>query len=91
MPTYTAAPARPRRGPLRSPLAAAPHSSSAAIRPGGRPDRAAAHAAVPDPRSVTLDEFDEYLRTVNNRDGRPYEEATISAPTSIPPRRWTRG
>ena len=30
-------------------------------------------------RSVTLDEFDEYLRTVNNRDGRPYEEATINA------------
>ena len=79
MPTRTAYPARPRRGPLRSPLAAAPHSPSAAIRPGASPDRAAAHAAVPDPRSVTLDEFDEYLRTVNNRDGRPYEEATIHA------------
>ena len=35
--------------------------------------------AVPDPRSVTLDEFDDHLRTVNNRDGRPYEEATIHA------------
>ena len=35
--------------------------------------------AVPDPRSVTLEEFDDYLRTVNNRDGRPYEDATIHA------------
>ena len=32
MPTHTAYPARPRRGPLRSPLAAAAHSPSAAIR-----------------------------------------------------------
>ena len=79
MPTRTAYPARPRRGPLRSPLAAAPHSPLPEHRPGASPDRAATHAAVPDPRSVTLDEFDEYLRTVNNRDGRPYEEATINA------------
>ena len=75
MSTRTAYPARPRRGPLRSPLAAAPHSPLPEHRPGASPDRPAAHAAVPDPRSVTLDEFDEYLRTVNNRDGRPYEEA----------------
>lgn len=79
MPTRTTYPARPRRGPLRSPLAAAPHSPSAASRSGAGPGRAAAHAAVPDPRSVTLDEFDEYLRTVNNTDGHPYEEATINA------------
>jgi hypothetical protein len=39
MPTRTAYPARPRRGPLRSPLAAATHSPSAAIRPGASPDR----------------------------------------------------
>jgi len=55
-----------------------------------QPDRAAAHAAVPDPRSVTLDEFDEYLRTVNNRDGRPYEEATIHAYV-YPAKALTRG
>ncbi len=79
MPTRTAYPARPRRVPLRSPLAAAPHSPLAATRPGASPDRPAAHAAAPDPRSVTLNEFGDYLRTVNNRDGRPYEEATINA------------
>ncbi len=39
MPTRMAYPARPRRGPLRSPLAAAPHSPLVAVRPGARPDR----------------------------------------------------
>jgi hypothetical protein len=34
---------------------------------------------VPEPRAVTLDEFGDYLRTVTNRDGHPYEEATIGA------------
>jgi hypothetical protein len=29
-------------------------------------------------RNATLAEFEDYLRTVNNRDGRPYEEKTIS-------------
>jgi integrase/recombinase XerD len=56
MPTRTTAPRRPRRGPLRSPL-----------------------AGVPDARAVTIEEFRDYLCTVNNRDGRPYEDATISA------------
>lgn len=53
-------------------------------------DRPAVHAAAPDPRSVTLDEFGDCLRTVNNRDGRPYEEATINAYVSQP-RHSTRG
>ena len=79
MPTPTIYPARPRRGPLCSPLAAAPHSPSAASRSVASSGRTAAFAAVPDPRSVTLDEFDEYLRAVNDRDGRPYEQATINA------------
>jgi len=48
MPTHTAYPARPRRGPLRSPLAAAPHSPLPEHRTGASPDRPAAHAAVPD-------------------------------------------
>jgi hypothetical protein len=30
-------------------------------------------------REETLAEFQGYLRTVNNRDGRPYEEKTITA------------
>jgi hypothetical protein len=34
---------------------------------------------VPQPRSLTLAEFRDYLRTVNSRDGRPYEDATINA------------
>jgi integrase/recombinase XerD len=31
------------------------------------------------PRSLTLAEFGDYLRTINNRDGRPYEDTTINA------------
>ena len=30
-------------------------------------------------REATLAEFEDYLRTVNNRDGRPYEERSIEA------------
>jgi len=30
-------------------------------------------------REATLAEFEDYLRTVNYRDGRPYEEKTIEA------------
>jgi hypothetical protein len=79
MPTRTTGPRRPRRGPLRSPLAAAPHSS---LPPSGLADvtgRAALQPAAPEPRSLTLAEFRDYLRTVNSRDGRPYEDATINA------------
>jgi hypothetical protein len=64
--------------PLKSPLAVA----------GGHPapagpdlERAAAAAtARPDlpPRELQLSEFSDYLRSINNRDGRPYEESTIS-------------
>jgi site-specific recombinase XerD len=35
------------------------------------------HAALTD-REATLAEFQGYLRTVNNRDGRPFEEKTIT-------------
>ena len=70
-------PVRPRRGAPRSPLAAATQSLLPPICvPAGTgpvPSQAA------DPRSLTLAEFADYLRTVNNRDGRPYEEATIHA------------
>ncbi len=30
-------------------------------------------------RQATLAEFEDHLRTINNRDGRPYEERTIEA------------
>ena len=36
-------------------------------------------------RGATLAEFEDYLRTVNNRDGRPYEEKTMSAPPCVLP------
>ncbi len=78
MPTRTATSPRPHRGPLRSPLAAVAPAAPIADLPGPAARQTPA-AAVPEPRSVTLDEFRDYLRTVNNRDGRPYEETTISA------------
>jgi hypothetical protein len=79
MPAPTTTSRRPRRGPLRSPLAAAPRSAPPPIDPPAHSGRPAPCAAVPEPRSVTLEEFRDYLRTVTNRDGRPYEEATICA------------
>ena len=30
------------------------------------------------PRALQISEFSDYLRTVNSREGRPYEESTIS-------------
>jgi hypothetical protein len=30
-------------------------------------------------RAATLAEFEDFLRTTNNRDGHPYEEASINA------------
>ncbi len=62
---------------LRSPLAVAGDY----VQPdaGGVPDaRASAGPALTD-RRATLAEFEDYLRTANNRDGRPYEEKTINA------------
>jgi hypothetical protein len=44
----------------------------------GSPASAARRAALTD-REETLAEFQGYLRSVNNRDGRPYEEKTITA------------
>jgi site-specific recombinase XerC len=64
--------------PLKSPLAVA---SGSAL-----PDAAGGTGTVPPARGVgvtergvTLAEFEEYLRTVNNQDGRPYAEMTINA------------
>jgi len=78
MPTRTAYPARPRRGPLRSPLAAAPHSPSAAIRPG-----AALTGLRHMPRYRIRARHSGRVRRVpahRQQQGRPpYEEATIHA------------
>jgi hypothetical protein len=63
--------------PLKNPARRGRHSDL--------PDAAAETGIVSSARSsgatergVTLAEFEEYLRTVNNRDGRPYAE-TINA------------
>ena len=52
--------------------------------------RSPGRAALSD-REATLAEFRDYLRTVNNRDGRPFEEKTISVYCDPPrnPDRWT--
>jgi hypothetical protein len=63
---------------LKSPLAA-PGTAAASHDPGlGSLASAPGRAALTD-RGETLAEFQGYLRTVNNRDGRPYEEKTITA------------
>jgi len=77
----TAPATRGRRAPgraLKSPLAvpgAAPASANPAF---GSLALAPGRAALSD-REATLAEFQGYLRTVNNRAGRPFEEKTITA------------
>jgi hypothetical protein len=73
------APVRPRRGALRSPLAAATQSLPPPICLPADTGTAPSQPAAADPRSLTLAEFGDYLRTINNRDGRPYEDTTINA------------
>jgi len=61
--------------PLKSPLALASdygRANEPAASSGSR------RTALTD-RGVTLAEFEDHLRTANNRDGRPYEEKTINA------------
>jgi len=80
MPTRTATPHLPRRGPLRSPLAAATQSPPPPPTcPPADTGPASSQPTAADPRSLTLAEFGDYLRTINNRDGRPYEDTTINA------------
>lgn len=69
------APARP----LKSPLAVA--DQHARVRDVGSPERdgPVPHVAVLTDREATLAEFEDYLRTVNNRDRRPYQDKTIEA------------
>ena len=63
---------------LKSPLAV-PGTAAASHDPApGSLALAPARTALTD-REETLAEFQGYLRTVNNRDGRPYEQRTITA------------
>jgi hypothetical protein len=60
---------------LKSPLALASDYSRAEEPTASSGSR---RTALTD-RGVTLAEFEDHLRTANNRDGRPYEEKTINA------------
>jgi integrase/recombinase XerD len=67
---------RPRRAihPMKSPLATRNHDLAVAA-----PLRAdtSQRQRDPAPRAATLEEFADYLRTITNRDGRPFQPATV--------------
>jgi integrase/recombinase XerD len=69
---------------LKSPLAAPGHAGQADAVTAASALAASVRARLTD-RESTLAEFEGYLRTVNNRNGRPYEEKTISV-YSVPPK-----
>jgi hypothetical protein len=70
---------RTPKAPLKSLLAMPGGSIGAAVVSSAADIDLSAHTgAVLSDRAATLAEFEDYLRTVNNRDGRPYEEKTIS-------------
>ena len=71
------APARGAKTPLKSPLAVPSGTSAVPVLPADAAGAAGTRAVLSD-RGATLAEFEDYLRTVNNRDGRPYEEKTIA-------------
>jgi integrase/recombinase XerD len=62
---------------LKSPLAAPGHATQADVVTAASALAAFVQSPLTD-RESTLAEFEGYLRTVNNRDGRPYGEKTIS-------------
>jgi hypothetical protein len=77
----TVSPARGRRSSgrvLKNPLAAPGGESASGGSISGSLALAPERAALTD-REATLAEFQGYLRTVNNRAGRPFEEKTITA------------
>jgi integrase/recombinase XerD len=70
-----------RRAParaLKSPLAVPGHMTQLAADTPGSADAPALPGVELSDREATLAEFEDYLRTVNSREGRPYEEKTIS-------------
>ena len=77
MVSHTRTAARQALGrPLRSPLAApaawsAPDQHAGSARPKTADDLS--------DRQATIAEFTDYLRTISNRDDRPYQEASINA------------
>jgi integrase/recombinase XerD len=67
---------RGTKAPLKSPLAVPSGTSAAPVFPAGAVGAVLTGSELSE-RSATLAEFEDYLRTLNSRDGRPYEEKTI--------------
>jgi hypothetical protein len=63
--------------PLKNPLAMPGHSAASAAAVELDPTTPELEGVMLSDRTATLAEFEDYLRTVNNRNGRPYEEKTI--------------
>src|SRR5258708_7836623 len=79
MPSTTARGRRAPSRPLKSPLAVAgDYAGPRRITPEEH-TMPASGGVLRREREATLAEFEDYLRTVNNRDGRPYEERSIEA------------
>ena len=72
MTVQTAPARRPSGGPVKSPLAAHSHGTTAVAR-----TRIGTPGTSKSPRGASIADFSDYLRTTNNRNGRPYEEATV--------------
>jgi hypothetical protein len=76
MTTSTAIRNRVASHPMKSPLAARQHELPTVVPP---PDtRVGQRPRDPAPRAATLDEFADYLRTITNRDSRPFQPATVN-------------
>jgi integrase/recombinase XerD len=80
LPSSTSASGRrvPAR-PLKSPLAIAERYGSPRAADPLDVNEPALQGVVMTDREATLAEFEDYLRTTNNRDGRPYQDKTIEA------------
>jgi hypothetical protein len=64
--------------PLKSPLAVASELPAPAGTGPGNAAAAPPARSEPPPRQLQLSEFADHLRSINTRDGRPYEESTTS-------------
>jgi hypothetical protein len=67
-------PERATKASLKSPLAVSSGTSAAPFLPANGEGAVLTGSALSD-RGATLAEFEDYLRTVNSRDGRPYSWA----------------
>jgi integrase/recombinase XerD len=79
MPPTTAHNRRAPGRPLKNPLAVAGDYGAAASAPVANGSLVGSGGVPLTDREATLAEFEDYLRTTNNRDGRPYAEKSIQA------------